>query len=381
MSGRIAVLVVNGFSPRTPDATADAIRYPWIELCLRELTRRSAGADYAVHVWDNTGLLEHRQIMETTDRVEVWPTADDVSSPISHAAALDRLVATVDEDVDYLVLLDTDAIPIADGWLETVVAKLEGGAAAVGVWRDEMAPELPAFVHVSCLAIRRAELLALDLPFAGCDGEPGQALTAELRRRKRQVMAMRRTNARNAHFLLGGIYADTVYHHGAGSRPAWFYASPDQAADEHMRIALREAAFRDFDHLVSVLRGQSDNDIWIEPGGHGPAEAVRERATEPAGGSASDPMMLAHYTAGAEIGRLETRSRLEFERTKIILGDRLPPGGRLIDVGGGPGVYSTWFAARWLRGRPRRPRSAPRRGSRAREQGRTTVPRASRRRS
>ncbi len=329
MSGRIAVLIVNGFSPRTPDATADAIRYPWIGLCLQELTSRSAGADYTVHVWDNTGLPEHRRIMEATDRVRVWPNGDDGSPPLPHPAALDRLVATVDEDVDYLVLLDTDAIPVADGWLQTLVAKLEGGASVVGVWRDEMAPELPPFVHVSCLAIRRAELLELDLPFARSEGEPGQALTAELQGRGRQVMAMRRTNGRNAHFLLGGIYADTVYHHGAGSRPAWFYASPDQDADEHMRIALREAAFRDLDHLVAVLRGQVDNDIWIE-----------------ADATGSDSTMLAHYATGAELGRLETRSRLEFERTKILLAERLPPGGCLIDVGGGPGVYSAWFASR-----------------------------------
>ena len=163
-------------------------------------------------------------------------------------------------------------------------------------------------------------------------------------------MAMRRTNARNADFLLGGIYADTVYHHGAGSRPAWFYASPDQEADEHMRIALREAAFRDFDHLVAVLRGQADNDIWSGPDDRSPTAAVGEPASEPANepssGPASDPMMLAHYTTGAELGRLESRNRLEFERTKIILEERLPPGGRLIDVGGGPGVYAAWFAAR-----------------------------------
>ena len=64
---------------------------------------------------------------------------------------------------------------------------------------------------------------------------------------------MRRTNATNAHFLLGGIYGDTVYHHGAGSRPAWFYASSNPAEDERMRVLLRRAAFSDFDHLVSVL--------------------------------------------------------------------------------------------------------------------------------
>jgi SAM-dependent methyltransferase len=347
-AGRVAVLVVNGFSPRTPEATSDAIRYPWIGLCLRELTRRSAGTDYSVHVWDNTGLPEHRRIMEATDRVTVLPASDDETDPISHAAALDRLVKSAGEDAEYLVLLDTDAIPVADGWLQTLVAKLEEGAAIVGVWRDEMASELAPFVHVSCLAIRRAELLSLDLPFAGCAGEPGQALTSELIRRKRPVMAMRRTNERNAHFLLGGIYADTVYHHGAGSRPAWFYASPDQWFDERMRTILRVAAFRDFDHLVSVLRGDADNDIWPEtddPAAEGTMRA-RGAPSDAHAEAASDRVMLAHYTTGAELGRLETRNRLEFERTKAILAERLPPTGRLIDVGGGPGVYASWLAAR-----------------------------------
>ncbi len=352
MGGRIAVLVVNGFSPRTPEATAGAIRYPWIALCLRELTRRSAGADYSVHVWDNTGLLEHRRFMEATDRVTVWPAADNGSDPIPHRVALDRLVTSVGDDAEYLVLLDTDAIPVADDWLGTLVAKLEEGAAIVGVWRDEMASELSPFVHVSCLAIRRDELLSLDLPFADSEGEPGQALTHELVRRNRPVMAMRRTNARNAHFLLGGIYADTVYHHGAGSRPAWFYASPDQWSDERMRTTLRDAAFRDFDHLVSVLRGQTDNDIWIETSDPVPASTPVATATagggsgEPSTGRSSDAVMLAHYATGAELGRLETRNRLEFERTKIILAERLPSAGRLIDVGGGPGVYAAWLAGR-----------------------------------
>lgn len=351
-SSRVAVLVVNGFWPRTPEATADAIRYPWIGLCLRELTRRSAGVDYSVHVWDNTGLPEHRRLMEATDRVTVSPEPDDGSDPISHRAALDRLVAGVGDDAEYLVLLDTDAIPVADDWLRTLVGKLEEGAAIVGVWRDEMASELSPFVHVSCLAIRRDELVSLDLPFAECEGEPGQALTQELINRNRPVMAMRRTNVRNAHFLLGGIYADTVYHHGAGSRPAWFYASPDQWSDERMRRTLRDAAFRDFDHLVSVLRGETQNDIWIETSD--PVAASTSAATVTAGGGSrdeatgrsSDAVMLAHYATGAELGRLETRNRLEFERTKIILAERLPPVGRLIDVGGGPGVYAEWLAAR-----------------------------------
>ncbi len=244
MSGRIAILVVDGYAPVTRETTADAIRFPWIELCLREVTRRSVGSDYEVWVWDNSGLPEHRSVMEAFDRVRIWSDPAGPVSRLSHPAALDKLIAMTSDDFEYLVLLDTDAIPVADGWLETLTSKLDDGGAIVGVWRDEMAPELTPFVHVSCLCIRREELLASGVSFAECgDGEPGQMLTRELLRRKRSVVAMRRTNERNAHFLLGGIYGDTVYHHGAGSRRAWFYSSTDQVGDERMRKLLREAAF------------------------------------------------------------------------------------------------------------------------------------------
>jgi SAM-dependent methyltransferase len=346
VSGRIAILIVNGYAPVTPEATADAIRYPWIELCLREVTRRSAGSDYEVRVWDNTGLVEHRRAMEATDRVRIWPEAVRPGPVLSHAEALDELVATTGDDVEYLVFLDTDAMPVVDGWLETLTTKLDGEGAIVGVWRDEMVPELAPFVHVSCLCIRREELLASGTPFSPHGGsEPGQNLFWDLRRRQRPIVAMKRTNARNLHFLMGGLYADTVYHHGAGSRPAWFYTSPDQERDEHIRLLLREAAFADFDHLIAVLRGQSDNDISPDQS-DSTALAGPPDEGAPAAVSDGDPVMLAHYASGAELGRLQNRNPLEFERSKAILVQRLPESGHLIDVGGGPGTYSSWFAWR-----------------------------------
>jgi SAM-dependent methyltransferase len=59
-----------------------------------------------------------------------------------------------------------------------------------------------------------------------------------------------------------------------------------------------------------------------------------------------DPAMAAHYARGVERGRLETTSIIEFERTKVILSQRLPRTGRVLDVGGGPGTYARWLADR-----------------------------------
>jgi ubiquinone/menaquinone biosynthesis C-methylase UbiE len=53
-----------------------------------------------------------------------------------------------------------------------------------------------------------------------------------------------------------------------------------------------------------------------------------------------------YYEKGVELDRLmQGYSRIEFERTKELLARHLPPPpARLLDVGGGPGVYAEWLA-------------------------------------
>lgn len=264
--GKTAILVVDGYSPRTVDAMWDAIRFPWIEVCLREVLRRSASSDYEVHVWDNAGIREHRAFLEglpAEPRVRVWPDDPGAVVPVRHAIALDNLVARTGDEVEYLVTLDTDAFPVRDGWIEQLTSTVDDGAMLVGVWRDEMAPELAPFVHPSCLCLRRHDLLDLGIMFSVYEHmEPGQNLTDAVVARGGSIVPLRRTNVRNPHFLIGGIYGDLVYHHAAGSRPAWFYASDDQQEDERIKVQIRNAVFNDLDHLVAVLRGDDTNDIW-----------------------------------------------------------------------------------------------------------------------
>jgi len=56
--------------------------------------------------------------------------------------------------------------------------------------------------------------------------------------------------------------------------------------------------------------------------------------------------ILDHYAEGEEQGRLSTpRGRLELLRTQDVLLRHLPPApARVLDVGGGPGVYAEWLA-------------------------------------
>lgn len=63
---------------------------------------------------------------------------------------------------------------------------------------------------------------------------------------------------------------------------------------------------------------------------------------------ALDARILEYYGTGAEQRRLTGRSAggsIEHERVRRLVGARLAPGSRVLDVGGGTGVHSRWLAA------------------------------------
>jgi hypothetical protein len=284
---RVAILIVNGFRRRglwARQNLAQALEYPWIELCLRQVERHSHGWDYEVFVYDNSHLVPHRELMRTYEHVTVLPAewfaalarlADRIPAQRlsrlferSHPGALDYLARKVSSDFDYIVTLDNDSFPVRDDWLEVLVSECEKGAAVAGVYRDEMAPAIQPFVHVSGLCVRSRDLRALDVSF-GRGATPeiehnqdvGQKITYEFSQRGRTIGPLERSNRVNYHFLMGGIYGDVIYHHGAGSRRAIFWTSTDRDTDEHVHTTLRNAAFSDLDHLLAVLRGQATNDL------------------------------------------------------------------------------------------------------------------------
>jgi SAM-dependent methyltransferase len=60
-----------------------------------------------------------------------------------------------------------------------------------------------------------------------------------------------------------------------------------------------------------------------------------------------DTEILAHYAEGREQGRLVSAPSLELLRTRVLLERFLPaPPARVLDVGGGSGVYASWLSDR-----------------------------------
>jgi len=279
VSGKTAILVVNGFDRiglwRTHFDEGDALRYPWIELCLREVARRSHGSDYEVLVWDNSQMPQLRAAARRYG-ARLYPTDDELKLDLAdtsgassnlvlgHPASLQRLWSLLPDEFEYVMTLDTDAFPIQDGWIERLKERLDD-ASLTGVWRDEMSGGLQPFIHPSCLFARTQRLRRIDEPFSPRGVQDvGQRITLEVTANGEKVAGLRRSNARNAHFLIGGLYGDLVYHHAAGSRVPVFRLTEGEERDRHIYNRLRDAVFDDVDRVVSVLRGESEDDLGLE---------------------------------------------------------------------------------------------------------------------
>jgi hypothetical protein len=281
----VAILVVDGFDRRGHwgrYSRTEAIDYPWIDLCLSQITRHSSRWSYEVLLFDNARLKRHAHLFQRHPRVTVYPKPWEtaigrivdalphtrISRLVerSHQAALDYLLARVPDACTYVVTLDSDSFPVRDDWLDRLVGNCEAGAEVTGVYRDEMAPKIRPFVHVSCLCARLITLRGLPVSFSrGMTQDVGQNISETLAGMGATIQPLRRTNAINFHYLIGGLYGDIIYHHGAGSRAAGFWTSQDLELDERVRVGLRNAVFTDIEHVVAILRGRTPNDLPIVP--------------------------------------------------------------------------------------------------------------------
>jgi hypothetical protein len=257
---RCSILVVNGFD-RDPlwrdHLVQEAQQYPWIKLCLSQIEKHSASGDYLTMVYDNSCLPSHQQVMRDRPSVQVFP-ANGAHVELAHGVALDHLVRQTPPTIPYVITLDSDAFPISDGWIDRLISAVQAGNAVSGIYRDEMSSLLRPFVHPSCLCARRDDLLAYGVSFKKGDGqEPGQRLFDVLTR-DRPYYPLRRSNVRNVHAVMGGVYGDLIYHHGAGSRRPVFWGSPVSQRNDVVRERLRNAAFADLPQLVAELLGRRE---------------------------------------------------------------------------------------------------------------------------
>jgi hypothetical protein len=182
----------------------------WLELQRRQLrtTVGEGGFEHAVY-------LGHRGEEGLFSGSVVVGRAQE-GNPNEHLAGLQCLAGYAQSNQDRysgFLVLDSDAFPIAPGWIALLNCRLEKFkkpcAAAV---RTE---NLDAFPHPCVVYSRQAESLRFSLRDTvsllghpvrdiGCDGE--------------RWLPLLKSNWMNVHPVLSTVYSGLFYHHGCGSR-------------------------------------------------------------------------------------------------------------------------------------------------------------------
>ena len=204
---------------------------------------------------------------------------------VHHYKKIDELGARVcaqAADDDVLVFLDGDAFPVADlgGALETMLARHRLAAirrtenlgdpfphpsfcaTTAGFWRDSGATWVGGYRWTNALGESVTDT--------------GANLLKLLEDMEVEWLPLLRTNVRNLHPLLFGVYADLVYHHGAGFRRV--LTRIDQAAIEREAQALcgggevpeelrerltNESMQRNYELSMKVLEeARADDKFW-----------------------------------------------------------------------------------------------------------------------
>ncbi len=166
----------------------------------------------------------------------VWPTdpSPDRGSR-EHAHHLDALMArAVPGPASHVVTLDLDSFPVADAWHDTLVAGADDSV--VGILRRENGDVL--LPHPSCTVLPRSFLERHPFSFSpdtdgtrefrtflrtsGQAADTGIRLAYLLASQNVPWCPILRSNRRDLHPLIAGIYGDAVFHLGAGARASLF---------------------------------------------------------------------------------------------------------------------------------------------------------------
>jgi hypothetical protein len=178
------------------------------------------------------------------DTVVCDPPPTDLVGSREHAHFLDALVPTaLAAGVSHLCTLDVDSFPVRDDWLDVVAGSIPAGGRLAGVCRLENGDT--ALPHPSCIVADRSVFEPDPPSFSpDTDGTPGFRefrratgqradtgirLGARLWQTGEPWGRLLRTNARDAHYLMGGVYADAVFHLGGVGRGKLFRRDLEQS--------------------------------------------------------------------------------------------------------------------------------------------------------
>jgi hypothetical protein len=210
----VAILTVHGNGPEYGGDYAMA--YPWPRLQLDQL-RRHTPPGYTVLAYGNDIMPGHEAILRSYPEVELSTSAEPRLRSFPHAWPIRNwLVRKAEQRFRYLVTLDSDAFPVAAGWLDRYIGLLDERHPVVAVQRLENGDTHSdrCFMIFSNEDWRRYHF---DFSVMGAK-DAGGGISNDLEARGLDWIKLTRSNRWNPHVLTAGIYDRMIYHHAAGSR-------------------------------------------------------------------------------------------------------------------------------------------------------------------
>jgi hypothetical protein len=226
--GDVAILTVHGNSPHYRGAFAR--RHPWPRLQLEQL-RRHTPSGYRVLAYGNELDEAHESLLRGFPEVDLRLSSEPTLRELGRNPwpALDYLARQAHQRFRYLVVLDSDAFPVAPGWLEHYIAMLDEHHPLVAVQRLENGDDFahPSFMVFASEAWRRHRFYFSPIGVK----DVGAALSEDLEADGLDWHRLVRTNRWNPHPLMAGVYDDRIYHHGGGTRKPSFRANREARTD------------------------------------------------------------------------------------------------------------------------------------------------------
>lgn len=205
-----------------------------LDLQLKYIEGTLAGYDYTIYAAANRLRPELRHILERTPRLEIVPLPSfNGDGSLEHAFYLDLLLRhAAEEGCTHVVALDADSFPVLPDWPKLLLRRMNGARFAAVLRSENLDTHLP---HPSGIFMARSFLLdhaprmlppeeeMLDfLKETGQRADTGVGYGYALWKSQEPWLALKRSNRRNFHFLMAGIYGDIFFHLGASSRAPWF---------------------------------------------------------------------------------------------------------------------------------------------------------------
>jgi hypothetical protein len=211
---------------------------PLLELHLERVAKHTQGTPSTAFMAANRASPAARALLEAAPGVVVCATPDtELRGSREHAFQLDHLVGrALDADVTHLCTLDVDSFPIRDDWVRVVARHLPADAGLAAISRVENGDSM--LPHPSCTFARRDFFERFSPSFSpDSDGtsefraflrETGQRADTGIRLGYALWAAglpwgrLVRTNVDDPHYLMAGVYADSVFHLGGIGRGKLF---------------------------------------------------------------------------------------------------------------------------------------------------------------